>query len=350
MTIRKTAEQIKEEIISHLNKAPLSIEQLRKKLDSNWSTTNNYLEELSKEGKVKEIVSTDKAKIYQRVFGDTYFDIPITDEERKKFRALFSLILQGYKLKGEVPKKTCFAKCAVHVIKNESSGLSDLPTIWYLYGLIPQMIADPSQEYQEEIILEHKTKIKNLIEEFIGKNEKKCSSQIQREQHKEYGEELYILSDEFFQVLNKKEWEDEEVLEILNRFFIACPIDEEFPDIFDLTEEVLSIIRKLALINIRLQEHRKDIILTFDSLWKFIALYKLYKSRTIGKNAIDKDILLKFYVGSALESRKRTLQESISELNSVYLNNLANFDPSKVTLSKEVQEIRNIMADWTGED
>lgn len=350
MVVRKTAEQIKEEILSHLNKEPLSIEQLRKKLDSNWSTTNNYLEELSKEGKVKEIVSADKAKIYQRVFGDTYFDIPITDEERKKFRTLFSLILQEYKLKGEVPKKTCFAKCAVHVIKNESSGLSDLPTIWYLYGLIPQMIAEPSQEYQEELVLEHKIKIKNLIVEFINRNLNKSSSQLKREQHKEYGEELYILSDEFFKILNQQEWKNEEILRILNNFFIACPVDKEFPEIFDLTERVLSLIEKLALINVELQVYRKEVLILFDSLWKLIALYKLYQSKTIGKNSISKENLLKFYLGNVFESRKTTLKENFLELNSIYLNNLAKFDSNNKKLPEEIKEIRNILEDWTGED
>lgn len=350
MAIRKTAEQIKEEILSSLKEGPLSIEQLRKKVESNWSTINNYLEELSKEGKVKGIISADKAKIYQRVFGDTYFDIPITDEERKKFRTLFSLIMQEYKTKSVIPTKTHLAKCAAHVIKNESSGLSNLPVVWYLYGLIPQMIVDPYQEYQIETGLNHLEVIKKLIRGYIAQNLGKSCNLIQREQHEEYGEELYILSDEFFKVLNKQEWKNEEVLEILNKFFIACPVDEEFPEIFDLTEKVFSIIEKLALIGVDLQNHRKEILLSFDSLWKFIALYKLYKSKTTGENAISKETLLKFYIGSALENRKRNIQESMSELNLVYLNNLINFDPSRIKLPKEVLEIRKIMQGWTGED
>jgi hypothetical protein len=350
MIIRKTAEQIKDEILSSLKEEPLSIEQLRKKVESNWSTTSNYLEELKKEGKVKEIISADKAKIFQRILGDTYFDIPITDEERKKFRTLFGMIIQEYKSKGAIPTKTHLSKCAVYVIKNESSGLSELPMVWYLYGLIPQMIADPSQEYKEEIILEHKTKIMNLIKEYISRNGTKGSGQLQREQHEEYGEELYILSDKFFKILSKPEIKNQEVLEILNKLFIVCPIDAEFPEVFDLTEKLFSIIEKLSMIGIQLQNHRKEILLSFDSLWKFIALYKLYKSRTTGKNAINKETLLRFYVGNALEIRKRTLQESISELNSVYLNNLPNFDSGKIKLSNGAQEIRKIMEGWTGED
>ena len=337
MAIRKTAEQIKDEILSSLNKGPLSIEQIRKKVESNWSTINNYLEELSKEGKVKEIISTDKAKIYLRVFGDTYFDIPITDEERKKFRTLFSMIMQEYKAVGSIPTKTHLSKCAVYIIKDKNSGLSDLPTVWYLYGIIPQMIADPSQEYEEEVNLEHRTIIKNLIIEFNKTNGNKGSGRIQREQHKEYNEELYILSDEFFSIVNKQKWCNKEVLDILNKFFIACPVDQEFPEIFDLTEKVFSIIRKLGLMNIKLQNYRKEIFSVFDSLWKFIALYKLYKSKIIGKNAIDREILLKFYLGNTLESRKKNLQESISELNSIYLNNLVNFEQGKIKLPTEVQ-------------
>src|SRR3989338_2060366 len=193
MVIRKTAEQIKDEILASLKEEPLSIEQLRKKVESNWSTTNNYLEELKKEGKVKEIISADKAKIYQRIFGDTYFDIPITDLERKKFRTLFSMVIKRYKESNQIPNKTQLAKAAVKVIKSPESGLSDLPTVWYLYGAIPLMMPDPSKEYPEEIELEHKLKINTIIEVFIKTNYNKKTKQIEDEQYVEYNERLYQL-------------------------------------------------------------------------------------------------------------------------------------------------------------
>lgn len=350
MVIRKTPEQIKEEILTSLDEQPLSIEQLRKKVESNWSTINNYLDELSKEGKVKEIISAEKAKVYQRIFGDTYFDIPITNDERRKFKTLFSMILQEYKSRSKMPTKTHLAKCAVYVIKNEASGLSDLPTIWYLYGLIPQMIADPGEDYQEETKLKNKSVIQKIIQDFITKNGDKPSSILQRQQHKEYEERLYILSDEFFILTNKQSFKNEEILEILNEFFISCPIDNEFPEMFVLTEKVLSLIRKLSIIGVKLEEHRKEIVTTFDSLWKFIALYKLYISKTTGKNPFDKEMLLKFYIGGALDSRKKTLEENILELNSLYLNKLTEFDFDKLKLSEDARNVREIMQDYTGED
>ncbi len=349
MAIRKTTQQIKEEILSSLNKCPLSIEQIRKKAESNWSTINNYLEELKKERKVKEILSTDKAKIYQKIFGDTYFDIPITEEERKKFRTLFSLIIQEYKSYRKIPSKTHLAKCAVHVIDNKDSGLNDLPIIWYLYGMIPQMVADPSIEYHEETELSHRTKVQNLIKEYVDENRDKGSLQIQKEQHKKYDEELYVITDTFFEKTNIQKWDDAIILNLLNKFFINCPIDNEFPEVFELTEMLFSLVNKLSKIT-NLQDHRNKILLTFNSLWKFIALYKLYKSKTSGKTPMPKDILRKFYIGDDLEVRKECFYESLLDLKSDYLNKLVEFDPDSIKLSEDAEKSRKIMEEWTGED
>lgn len=349
---RKFPRQIKDEILSHLNKQPLSVEQLRKNIkDSNWATINKYLEELKEEGQVREIISTGKIKIYQKIMGDTYFDLPITEEQRKKFHTLFSMILNEYKNKrGKMPTKTHVAKCAVHVIDNKESGLNDLPIVWYLYGMMPLMAINTNEDYSKEYNLEHKTKVQHLIVEFVDENGEKKSSQIQKEQHKKYKEETYVLSDELFEILNKPKFENKEILDLLSEFFIACPSEQEFLEVFDLTDRVISVIQKMNLIELKLQEFRKGILLTFDSLWKFIALYKLCRSRSTGLNPMNKGILINFYLGGAIEERKRSLQESLSELNSVYLNKLSEFDVEKIKLSEEAKEVRKIMEDWTGED
>jgi len=349
--IRKTAQEIKNKILLQLEMQPLSVEQLRRNIkDSNWATINKYLEELKEEGQVREIISTDKIKIYQKIMGDTYFDLPITEEQRKKFHTLFAMIFNEYKKRGKMPTKTHVAKCAVHVIDNEESGLNDLPIIWYLYGMMPLMAVETTAEYSKECQLEREKEIQNLIVEFVNKNGEKKSSQIQKEQHRKYNEETYVLSDDLFDILSRPKFENKEILDLLSKFFIACPVDKEFLEVFDLTDRVVSVIQKMNLIELKLQKFRKEILLTFDSLWKFIALYKLYKSRTTGKNSMKKEVLLNFYLGSTIEDRKRTLYESLSELNSVYLNKLMKFDIDKIEISEEVKGIRRIMEDWTGED
>jgi hypothetical protein len=346
MAARKTAEQIKEEILFCLNNSPLSIEQIRKKVESNWSTISTYLEELSKEGKVKEIISADKAKIYQRVFGDTYFDIPITEDERKNFKTLFSLIIQEYKKFDQTPNKTQLTKAAVKVINSKESGLSNLPTAWYLYGVIPLMIADPSKEYLEEIQFEHKTKINNLIESYIKENNEKRSRQLQKEQHLEYNDALYCLADSFLDEVQKSGWDKKAILDILNDFFIACPIDNTFPEIFDSTEMFLSTVRKLSYFD-SLESHRIKILLTFDALWKFIATYKFYKTLSAQKRFLGKENLVNLYLGNALSLRKSCAQEAISDLYSVYWSKLDNREIKELPQTKK---IKAIMAGWTGED
>ena len=178
----------------------------------------------------------------------------------------------------------------------------------------------------------------------------KKSSQIQKEQHKKYNEEIYVLADDLFEILNKPKFENKEILDLLNKFFIACPSDQEFMSVFDLTDRVISVINKMNLMQLNFQEYRKTILLTFDSLWKFIAIYKLCRSRSTGLNPMNKEILINFYLGGAIEERKRSLQESLSELNSIYLNKLSEFDVEKIELSEEVKEVSKIMEDWTGED
>lgn len=345
MVIRKTAEQIKEEILSHLKEGPLSIEQLRIRIESNWSTTSNYLEELSKEGKVKEVISADKAKIYQRVFGDTYFDLPITDDERKMFRALFSLIMKKYKEVNKTPNKTQLAKTAVKVINSSESGLSELPTVWYLYGAIPLMIADPSQDYQEEYIFERKQKINDIIETFIKENHNKKTKQIEKEQHIEYNDRLYKLADDFLELAEAHPWNKEKIFEILNEFCIVCPIDEEFKEVFWFTEKFISTVRKLSYFD-NLENHRTKVLLTFDSIWKFIATYKFYQTISVKKRFSDKN-LLNLYLGSPLSVRKACAEEALSDLYSIYLSKL---DDREISVSPEVQKIREIMQDWNGED
>ncbi|MBU2576335.1 MAG: hypothetical protein KKF50_01300 [Nanoarchaeota archaeon] len=348
---RKSSQQIKEEILSQLELQPLSVEQLRKNIkDSNWSTVNKYLEELKEDARVREIVSTDKIKIYQKIMGDTYFDLPITENQRKKFHSLFAMIFAEYKKRNKMPTKTSVAKCAVHVIDNEKAELKDLPIVWYLYGMVPLMAVETTTEYSEGFILEKRKEIQKIIIEFVDENGEKRSSQIQKEQHKRYNEETYVLSDEIFEILNKPEFDNKEILSLLSKFFIACPVDQEFLEIFDLTNSVIAIIQKMDLMNLSLQQYRKEILLAFDSLWKFIALYKLYKSRTEGIKPMKKEIILNFYLGGAIGERKRGIGESLSELNSIYFNKLADFDVDKIELSEDVKEIRKIMENWTGED
>ncbi len=344
--IKKNPQQIKKEILSHLELQPLSVEQLRKKIkDSNWSTINKYLEELKKGELIREIVSTTKIKIYQRIMGDTYFDIPITEEQRKKFHTLFHMIFEEYKKQNKIPTKTHVSKCAVYVIDNKESELKDLPIVWYLYGMMPLMAIDITEKYQKEKTFNQEKKVQQLIREFINGNKNKKSSEIQKEQHRKYKEDMYVIMDNILEILNKPRFENKELNKKLDEFFIACPANDPI-EIFDAVDKVISKIQKLDLMKVKLQDYRKQIFQLLDALWKIVAIHQLSKSVLQQNNLINKEILFEFYLNGAIEDRKRSLQESFLEMNSIYLNELARFDPESIILSDKAKDVARIMEDF----
>ena len=87
---KKTPGEIKEKILEALNDKPLNAQEISKVISSNWSTVKNYVEELGKEKKGKEIFFGEKNIIYQNITEDTYYNIPIKAEQRKILKFIFS--------------------------------------------------------------------------------------------------------------------------------------------------------------------------------------------------------------------------------------------------------------------
>jgi len=344
---KKTSEEIKKAILEKLNEGPQAAQDIALKINSNWKTVKEYLKNLVKINEVKEIIATEKISYYKRTAGDTYFDLPISEEQRRKFRTLFYLIKEAYRKNNKRLTKTHLAKCAVYVIKENNFGeLKNLPVVWYLYGAIPQMVLNIVEESSEDYQFREKQKIEQSIKVYVLENGNKNSEQLQKEQHENYGQRLYCVIDELFKELNKKKSDSKRINRLLGRFFIECPVDPEFPEIFELSGRVVSTISKILILGINLEEHKKELLTTLDSLWKFIALYYLYKSKTEGQGAMDGKIVLNFYIGGALEDRKRVFQESFSELDSVYKENLVKADLSKIELSEDAKKISKIMEDF----
>lgn len=345
--IKKTFEEINKAILEKLNEGPQTAQDIALGISSNWKTVKDYLKELVEEGKVKEVVATENVSYYKRTSGDTYFDLPISEEERNKFRTLFYLIKEGYKKKNKELNRTHLAKCAVHLIKEDDFGeLKNLPVVWYLYGALPQMVLSVADEASEDYSFIEKQKIEKSISLYVLKNGDKSAKQLQKEQHENYGQKIYCLIDDLSDELNKESLDNQKINGLLNEFFIECPVDPKFPEIFDLSEEVISVMGKLILLKEDLGKYRKQILITLDALWKFIALYYLYKSKIEGDNRMDKKILLNFYLGEALEDRKRVLGESFSELRGVYLEVLTKTDLSQINLSEGAKEVARIMEDF----
>ncbi|MEK6832979.1 MAG: hypothetical protein AABY32_02935 [Nanoarchaeota archaeon] len=333
--MKKTPEQIKIAILNVLEEKPFSIQQISKKIDSNWATVREIIKNLEEDNKVKELMSTENIKLYQRITGDTYYNIPITEEQRQKFMFLFSLIINEYKKKRKFPNKTKLAKTAVRVI--EEANL-DLPTVWYLYGKIPLMICDLSRDYSTNYVPKNEKEIEDLVIKIVPLYEKMNVADLKQDQYSRHKKVLYDIKEK---ILDKKQTWDKEILKLFNQFLVYCPINPAFPDIFLLTERLVLIINKVAIIS-NLEEYRLDILMILDSLWKYISTYSLFDSLTQNKQYSNAKEIMKFYLEKPLEIKKEIVEEAISNLESIYLSEL---NDKKIEIDEDSLEVREVLSD-----
>ena len=340
MVNKKTRDEIKQRILSSLEFTPLSIKQLSNKVESNWSTINECLEELKSEGYVKEIVSTEKLKIYLKVTGDTYYNLPITQDQRNLYRFLFSLAISEYKeQKKRIPKKTELAKIVVDTV-NEAK--LDLPTVWYLYGQIPVMIADPTRDYSTAFIPNEIDKIKKILFEIVKKQNHENTHKLKLDHYQKYSNSLYEIKENLLFELGESRNKDR-IIELLNLFYVGCP--NEYPDVFNYVERLYSVSNKLVLED-ALIKNKVKVIIALDSVWGIIATYKLIDSLSHYPLYSNKEEIVHYYLGQTLETKKNVAEEALVVLESIYLNILT---PKELEISEESIPARQIMVDWTGE-
>ena len=313
---RKTPQEIKQKILEALNSKPLNAQEISKSINSNWSTVKNYVDELIEEKKIKEIIATDKISYYQKIT-ETYYNIPITKEQENLFKFLFNTIIQEYKKKNKLPKKTELAKDAVDVI-NELK--LNLPTAWYIYGQIPIMIPDPTKEFSTTYVPENAEKIKKTITRLLDTYKEMNVREREQSHYVKYGNHLYQLKQELIWEISLMK-NEKKVLNNFTEFYIKCPFSD-FPQIFDLTERLYSTVNKLLIIG-SLSKFKIESMLALESLWKFIAAYQLLES--ISKiPQYNKNEILQFNLGSAIETKRDCAEEAISNLESIYLSELPN--------------------------
>ena len=160
MTIRKTPQQIKKEILDFLFEGPKSNNEIATKINSNWPTTSKYLEELKAERKVNEIISSDKMKVYRRIDDPIYYSLPFNKEIRIKTLYLLKEVEERWKKeKGIELSKTALQKIAVDIIKTQNL---NLPILNFHYGMTTCASFDSNNKEILELVTEPKEKEKIL--------------------------------------------------------------------------------------------------------------------------------------------------------------------------------------------
>ena len=164
---RKTPEKIKEKIIFQLNNGPKSISEISDNIDSNWKTTDKFLNELITEERVIELISASKSKVYGSMSDLAWFYLPLAEDIRKKTLSLLYTLNEMWKKEtNTIPQKTVLQKLAVKFV--ESNNLQEeIPVLRFHYG---QTLA---LRFEEGITAEaypldddKKSNIKELISEY----------------------------------------------------------------------------------------------------------------------------------------------------------------------------------------
>jgi len=344
---KKSREEIIDSILIHLDEKPLSIQQISEKVGSNWTTINEILEQLKIEGKVKEIVATDKIKIFKRTDYPVFYGIPISKEYREQTLFIASEITKEWKEKNnrELPLNTTLQKVAVEVIRKCKL---DLPVLPLHYGLVTALAIKPEEQVNKNYEWKGKPDkgfIIEMIKEEVSKHKNKASEE-ENKQYTKYGLKLFQTRKEIITLFkeNLEEINIKELNEKILRISFLLPTDSV--EVYNLFDRFVS----SSIIMFMSKEPKKnlsEIREAFDILWDLVTTEMFLRG---AKSFIQgEDIqLFELIRGFHLNSKIGTAEERIVNLESVVRS--INPDELDVPMDEESIEIRRILAEGAGEE
>jgi len=338
MVNRKNAEQIQEEILSHLKEGPRSIKKLSELTESTWATINTHLENLKRENKVREILSVNNMRVFIRADYPVFYGLPLEKEKRNLSLYLLAKIIEVWKENhnGEIPNKTTVQKIAVEIAKKEPS--LNLPIVRFHYGKVLPVSIDPQNagqmltEYNVsepknagEILKKVANEIKNGNHTNIAWKEKKK----QYEEHKDM--KIYLLKDKIEYASCNKENFKVETEKVIYDFFLEIPSTQRYSYYLQKYHDFISAY-KLIINSNEFEKDKKqylqEIIEVFNSLWQSLTtqfFFEDFGSQTdkeleeiqenIEKNAFEIDIFQIDDKINNLQSYKNYLTIKKKDLN-----------------------------------
>jgi len=292
MVTRKPSQEIKAKILEFLFEGPKSINEIATKINSNWPTTNNYLEKLKEEGAVNELLITDKMKIYRRTDDPVYYSIPFNKEIRMKTLYLLKEIEERWKKeKGIELSKTALQKIAVDVIK--SCDLN-LPVLNFHYGLTTCASFDSNNQLILNLIKEPKEKgliIQGIKKVFENGTHTGIAHEERESQYKRYNLLFYASKEKLDKMFLSKERNsktDKEMNQNIQKALLdlslnfPLKLEKFYPDF----EKFISN-TQIVLLNKKDETHNLEIIKrTFDQLWDKLTTFTSFND---SEQYIDKD-------------------------------------------------------------
>ncbi|MFW6233474.1 MAG: hypothetical protein ACOC3Z_02320 [Nanoarchaeota archaeon] len=354
---RKTSKEIEKKILLKLKKGPSSTEKLRKDLDSNWSTINNYLEKLQESGKVREIVLRNNLKFYIRSDYPSFYGLPLEKEVLSECLFLLKTIIEVWKdkNKGEIINKTTMQKIAVEVIKKNKQ--INLPILKFHYGktlpvaLEPEDYSHTIQEYSNVDSKNKKEIEKGVINEINSGKHKNIAWKEKRKQYEEHEDmKIYLISDNICRDIIKNNINNEKVLNYFSEILLYIPTSKNYSYIFEKYSEFLNavnfIFNSKEFKNIQEQQENliKEIFDTFNSIWDLLTI-EFYFNEFENICSEDFNELLKTIKQVKVDISLFNLEDKLTNL----LDYKKSLTLDKIKLDKDEERMMNILLEGANE-
>ncbi|HLC73378.1 hypothetical protein J4416_00435 [Candidatus Pacearchaeota archaeon] len=344
--IRKTAEEIKSEILNQLNNGPLTTSEIGNAINSNWLTIEKFINELKTDGKIIEIVTTPKMKVYGRADDLAFYGLPFSEEIRRNSAQLLRAIVDEWKReKGITPARTILQKVAVELIEKADKQLKEIPVLRFHYGKTLAIRYEESQISTYEPIrlsLDQIKILKDLINEYYQKPTKYAKlKQYGKKSMEFYLEKENNLLDGLLELNCKK------IEESLIKMSVYYPIElqNSFP-LFDKFIYCTTILLNLKENNIK-KEYLQKIKEIFYLLWDVITTEYFFYDADKYIHPAKKELFNQIKINN-LNSKSSNVLLLIEDLESEV--NSINPEHIDVPMDEESMEIRRILAEGAEEE
>lgn len=330
--IKKSREEIASLILKNLDEKPLSVQELSERIKSNWSTINEILEELKRNGKIREIISTGKIRIYRLVDYPIFYGLPIQKKHRDLASFLFSEISKAWQAKYKSPPPaTVIQKIAVDVAKEYKL---DIPILPFHYGLVMPIFTGESNS----ISVANSKEIISAINKVLPLHSEKAWKE-ELNQYKKYNMPFYLAKNKLelaFKSNNRKEIESA-ILQLSWEF----PNDEANSAIFGLFDRFINC--GVILLNWKnYKSEAKELKELFDKIWDLTTSNMFFNEarRYILKEDMQLFEIIKV---SVINSKISSVEEMLSEIEMI--SDSISPEEIEIPMDKESIRIREILTE-----
>lgn len=264
-------------IIENISKKSMSVKEIADNIGMHRTAITRYLNILKESGLLLEEHEGKRKKfslspVYRT---DTYFGLPLDEKTEKEVNTLFYLIRDNWKkYSSNKLLKTNAQKIAYKVI---ISCNLNIPCGWYIYGGISVPAYNDSIDYHNYGLSKE---VENCVEETTQEYAKnKFAWKIKKQQYEEFKKKLYDIKEGILSILYSGRFDEDpsksisDLIKKVRKLISLAPRNsrEKYNEILDSYQDLM-----LDVYNSGeefILENKREIILLFESIWKYIALF-----------------------------------------------------------------------------